>query len=70
MNLNELSQTYTNVIFLMLKLEGINKKYKILEEKYPDIIKALLDTLFPSFFRDIIREEYMKNVTIKSNLSR
>jgi hypothetical protein len=50
------------------KLEGINKKYKILEEKYPMIVKALIDILVPDYFRYTIREEYMKNVTNSSNL--
>ena len=40
------------------------------EKKYPEIIAAILETLFPRFFRDIIKEEYMNNVTITSNLSR
>ena len=52
------------------ELEGIKKKYKILEKKYPAIIDAILETLFPRFFRDIIKEKYMNNVTIMSNLSR
>jgi hypothetical protein len=46
-------------------LNSINDKYKILQEKYPEVVEAILDTLFPRFFRDIIREEYKKNVTIK-----
>jgi hypothetical protein len=50
------------------ELKCINTKYKVLEKKYPDVVEAILDTLFPKFFRDIIREEYMKNVTNTSNL--
>ena len=50
------------------ELNSINKKYQILKEKYPDVIEALLDIIFPVFFRDIIREEYKKSVTIESNL--
>ncbi len=41
-------------------LKHINKKYRILTEKYPDIIEAILDLLFPSFFIDIIRKENKK----------
>lgn len=51
-----------------IKLEEIETKDK--EKKYPEIIAAILETLFPRFFRDIIKEEYMNNVTITSNLSR
>lgn len=49
------------------EFNGINDKYKTLEVKYPEIIGAILDILFPEFFKDIIRE-YKKNVTTESNL--
>jgi hypothetical protein len=44
-------------------LESINKKYKVLQERYPEVVNPILETLFPGFFRDIIREQYMKNIT-------
>ena len=46
------------------ELNNINKKYQIVEKKYPDTIDAILEILFPKFFRDVIREEYMKKTSL------
>ena len=45
------------------KLEDINDKYNILEEKYPEVIHAIIDLLFPKFFMDIIRHWNIKNIS-------
>lgn len=42
------------------ELEEINDKYKFLQEKYPEIIKAISEALFPKFLMVLIRKKYKK----------